>query len=121
MRCLPGSATGRHAGAIAAIDGFRTLLVMTENTPSAEHIFLSRRGGLARYLWSERTSYRRMAAPGFPRPIGGRYRLDTLIAWEERGLAGLNVPAAAPTAREQSIKRPSQPEPMIPAKKRKAA
>jgi hypothetical protein len=29
-------------------------------------------------------SNRRMAAPGFPRPIGGRYRLDTLIAWEER-------------------------------------
>lgn len=30
-------------------------------------------------------------SPGFPRRIGDKYRLDTLLAWEERELAGLNV------------------------------
>ena len=121
MSSSPDPATGRRAGAVAAIGGLQTVLFMTENTPSAEHTFLTRREGLARYQWSQRTSYLRVAAPGFPRPIGGRFCLDTLIAWEERELAGLNAPAAAPTARVSSIHRPSQPAPMIPAEKRRAA
>jgi hypothetical protein len=75
MTFPPGPARGCLRGAIAAKGDLRTLLVMTERTPSAEHTFLTRRQVLQRYQWTERTSYRRMAAPGFPPPIGGRYRL----------------------------------------------
>lgn len=36
-----------------------------------------------------------LRAPGFPRAIGGAYRLDTLAAWEEDQLAGSGAETAA--------------------------
>jgi hypothetical protein len=65
-----------------------------------------------------------LQAPGFPRRIGGKYRFDALLAWEERELLGLNTPAAPVTepvvdSRAQvAATRPQKPVPTIPARKR---
>lgn len=55
-----------------------------------------------RYRWGRTKGYQMLGAPGFPRAIGGTYRLDTLAAWEERELAGCAEgttaePVAGPT------------------------
>lgn len=51
-----------------------------------EHIFLTKQEVIARYRWSRSKGYEIMQSPDFPRAIEGRYRLDTLLAWEERQL-----------------------------------
>lgn len=74
--------------AIALLLGRRTFRLMTNYTTPPEHIFLSKREVIERYGWGRTKGYQLMASPDFPRSIGGRYRLDKLIAWEERQLAG---------------------------------
>ncbi len=50
--------------------------------------FLTALEVIARYGWGRTKGYRMLRSEGFPRPIGGdRYRLDTLIAWENAQLA----------------------------------
>jgi hypothetical protein len=43
---------------------------------------------IARFRWGRTFGYQMLASTGFPRTIGNRYRLDTLIAWEDRVLSG---------------------------------
>lgn len=51
------------------------------------HTFLTVRDVMARYGWGRTKCYQMMRRPGFPRPVGGdRYRLDTLMAWEDAQL-----------------------------------
>ena len=57
-----------------------------------------------RYGWGRTKGYRMLRSDSFPRPIGGdRYRLDTLIAWENAQLAAA---------------RPAKPVPRLPPRKR---
>lgn len=42
----------------------------------------------ARYRWGRTKAYEMTKSKGFPRPIGGAYRLDTLYAWDDRVFAG---------------------------------
>lgn len=59
---------------------------------------------IARYGWGRTKGYRMLRSEGFPRPIGGdRYRLDTLIAWENAQLVAA---------------RPTKPVPSLPPRKR---
>lgn len=67
-------------------------------------VFLTAREVIARYGWGRTKGYRMLRSEGFPRPIGGdRYRLDTLIAWENAQLAAA---------------RPAKPVPSLPPRKR---
>lgn len=59
------------------------------------HTFLAAKEVIARYGWGRTMGYQVLASPGFPRAIAGRYRLDTLIAWEEPQPAAEVVEAAA--------------------------
>jgi hypothetical protein len=55
---------------------------------SPHHTYLTSREVIARFRWGRTFGYQMLASTGFPRTIGGRYRLDTLIAWEDRVLSG---------------------------------
>lgn len=59
----------------------------TTNTlegPDPRHTFLSTREVIARYGWGKSQGYKHVKTPGFPRPVlGGKYRLDTLMQWED--------------------------------------
>jgi hypothetical protein len=71
---------------------------------SACDVFLTAAEVIARYGWGRTKGYRVLRSPGFPRAIcGDRYRLDTLLAWEELQLSAPREPA---------------PAPMLPARKR---
>ena len=63
---------------------------MTTTNPVGDprHTFLKSQEVIARFRWGRTRGYLELKKPGFPRPIGGNYRLDTLIAWEDRCLAG---------------------------------
>src|SRR3954471_22805223 len=68
---------------------------MTNNaTPGApgdihpRHVFLTAKETIVRYGWGRTYGYLMLKSTGFPRRIGDRFRLDTLIAWEQAGLAG---------------------------------
>ena len=50
------------------------------------HTFLKPQEVIARYRWGRTHGYLELKKAGFPRPIGGNYRLDTLIVWEDRCL-----------------------------------
>jgi hypothetical protein len=43
---------------------------------------------IVRYGWGRTYGYLMLRSTGFPRRIGHRFRLDTLIAWEQAVLAG---------------------------------
>lgn len=66
--------------------------------------FLSAREVISRYGWGRTKGYHVLRSDDFPRPIGGdRYRLDSLLTWEE---AQLQAP------------RPAAEVPSLPARKR---
>ncbi len=66
--------------------------------------FLTALEVIARYGWGRTKGYRMLHSEGFPRPIGGdRYRLDTLVAWENTQLVAA---------------RPAKPVPSLPPRKR---
>jgi predicted DNA-binding transcriptional regulator AlpA len=66
--------------------------------------FLTALEVIDRYGWGRTKGYRMLRSDSFPRPIGGdRYRLDTLIAWENAQLAAA---------------RPAKPVPSLPPRKR---
>jgi hypothetical protein len=58
---------------------------MTTTHPVGDprHTFLKPQEVIARYRWGRTRGYLELKKPTFPRPIGGQYRLDTLMAWEE--------------------------------------
>ena len=58
---------------------------MTTNHPMGDprHTFLKPQEVIARYRWGRTRGYLELKKAAFPRPIGGQYRLDTLMAWEE--------------------------------------
>ena len=69
--------------------------------------FLTSLEVIARYGWGRTKGYRMLRSEGFPRAIGGdRYRLDTLVAWENAQLAAA---------------RPAKPVPSLPPRKRSRA
>lgn len=51
------------------------------------HTFLTAREVIARYRWGRTKGYEQLRQMDFPRPVAGRYRLDLLMAWEDRQLA----------------------------------
>src|SRR4051794_22583456 len=59
------------------------------------HVFLGPAEVFLRYGWKKSKGYEMLQAPGFPRRIGGKYRFDTSLAWEERALVGPNSPSSA--------------------------
>ena len=69
---------------------------MTDNHYPTDpaHTFLTAKEVFARYGWGRTKGYEVLRRPDFPRAIEGRYRLDTLIAWEDAQLAAEVVEAA---------------------------
>lgn len=64
----------------------------------ARDVFLSAREVIARYGWGRTKGYQVLRGDDFPRPIGGdRYRLDSLLAWEEAQLTAPRRTAQIPT------------------------
>lgn len=63
-----------------------------------------------RYTWGRTLGYGMLRSTGSPRAIGGRYCLDTLLAWDARVLAGELT--GRPDARSRAAKRApgTQPE-----------
>lgn len=57
------------------------------------HTFLTAREVIARYRWGRTKGYEQLRQRDFPRPVAGRYRLDLLMAWEDRQLAEATTPA----------------------------
>jgi deazaflavin-dependent oxidoreductase (nitroreductase family) len=60
------------------------------------HVFLTAKEVILRYGWGRTYGYLMLRSTGFPRRIGDRFRLDTLIAWEQAVLAG-ELPGLAVT------------------------
>lgn len=59
----------------------------SEGVEDPHHVFLTALEVIARYGWGRTKGYRILRSDDFPRPIGGdRYRLDALMAWEDRQL-----------------------------------
>lgn len=48
------------------------------------HTFLTAREVIARYRWGRTKGYEQLRNGDFPRPVAGRYRLDLLMAWEDK-------------------------------------
>src|SRR6476469_6147253 len=78
---------------IAARRRLRTVPAMTEPrgvTRDADtdprHIFLTGKDVIARFGWGRTYGYAMLSSTGFPKAIGGRYRLDSLMGWEDRVL-----------------------------------
>ena len=60
--------------------------------------FLTSLEVIARYGWGRTKGYRMLRSEGFPRVIGGdRYRLDTLVDWENAQLAAARPAKAVPS------------------------
>jgi hypothetical protein len=91
--------------AIAPSHRLRTVPSMITNTsstyptPDLHHCFLKPQEVIARYRWGRTRGYLELKKPTFPRQIGGNYRIDTLLAWEDCCLAGdqpgTNAPVTA--------------------------
>lgn len=53
-------------------------------TTDPRHTFLTAQEVIARYGWGRTKGYQVLRRENFPRPVAGdRYRLDTLMAWED--------------------------------------
>jgi hypothetical protein len=74
------------------------------------HVFLTPAEVMARYRWGRTKGYEVMRSrrDGFPRSVGGRYRLDNLLMWEDNWL-GLSDGLA---------KSDSSVLPLLPSRKR---
>jgi hypothetical protein len=74
---------------VAGTGQVRTFLIMQPTMPTTHpggdprHTFLKPQEVIARYRWGRTHGYLELKKATFPRPIGGNYRLDTLIVWEE--------------------------------------
>lgn len=56
-----------------------------ESIVDPRHVFLTPAEVMARYRWGRTKGYQVMRSRpgGFPRAVGGRYRLDSLLNWED--------------------------------------
>ena len=76
------------AGRLRTFLAMNPTMTTTHPVGDPRHTFLKPQEVIARFRWGRTRGYLELKKPGFPRPIGGNYRLDTLIAWEDRCLAG---------------------------------
>lgn len=85
---------------IADLLAARTFPLMVTYPPQAmstgDQVFLSPRQVFSRYGWGRTKGYEMLKSPSFPNAIGGKYRLDSLIQWENWLLGGGEL-AADPT------------------------
>lgn len=76
-----------HSCGSALAHADRPLDSSSEGAEVPQHSFLTALEVMARYGWGRTKGYRILHSDDFPRPIGGdRYRLDALMAWEDRQL-----------------------------------
>jgi hypothetical protein len=96
---------------------------MTSNTMPAlpgdidpRRVFLTAQEVILRYGWGRTYGYQMLKSTGFPRRIGDRFRLDTLIAWEQAVLAGelTGRPDDPESLGDTAITIASEPEPTPP-------
>ena len=95
-----------------------TFLLMQPTMPTTHpgddprHTFLKPQEVIARYRWGRTHGYLELRKATFPRPIGGNYRLDTLVVWEdgcltanepELGATVAAVPLVEPVTEQASI------------------
>jgi hypothetical protein len=108
----PEDRARRHLCTIGAISKVRTFQVMVTHTPptlsTADQVFLTARQVFSRYGWGKSKGYEILKSDGFPNSIGGKYRLDSLIRWEERLLDGGSCTASSgpdpePTAPNEHV------------------
>lgn len=100
-----------------------TIKVTATRGADPRNTFLIPAEVMLRYGWGRTKGYEtlRERRHGFPPAIAGRYRLDTLLAWEDQQLqaAGWDPDPTSPTPAAAP-----QPAPVLPAKRkagRKAA
>jgi hypothetical protein len=74
------------AGRLRTFLAMNPTMTTTHPVGDPRHTFLKSQEVIARFRWGRTRGYLELKKPGFPRPIGGNYRLDTLIAWEDRCL-----------------------------------
>jgi hypothetical protein len=76
------------------------------------HTFLSAREVFDRYGWGKTQGYVHIKTPGFPRPVlGGKYRLDTLLTWEDTQVQPIAEPADAPSPATEPAGPPAKRTP----------
>lgn len=68
------------------------------------HTFLTAQEVIARYRWGRTKGYKQLRSDDFPCPVAGRYRLDLLMAWEDKQIADaaealVHGPAGPPAKR----------------------
>jgi hypothetical protein len=73
-----------------------------------KNTFLTPAEVFLRYRWGRTKGYQMLRAPGFPRSVGGAYRLDTLAAWEEDQLAGGKAETGADPVAETAAQPAAQ-------------
>ena len=87
-------------------------MTVDELPPDADprHVFLTARDVMARYGWGRTKCYEMIRRDDFPRPVGGdRYRLDTLMAWEDSQLVEkrqapvVDLPSFPPRKRSRRV------------------
>jgi predicted DNA-binding transcriptional regulator AlpA len=67
--------------------GAMTDLPGVSETRDPRHTFLTAQQVIARYGWGRTKGYQVLRRRDFPKPVAGdRYRLDTLMAWEDSQL-----------------------------------
>jgi predicted DNA-binding transcriptional regulator AlpA len=90
--------TESHLSRVPARSADTERLLERNSRARPSDTFLTAMEVIARYGWGRTKGYRVLRSEGFPRPIGGdRYRLDSLLAWEESQLAAEpRQPVAAP-------------------------
>ena len=96
MTRVVGGRCGREPQATAPIQ----VVITQDSHPSIvdpRHVFLTAGEVMARYRWGRTKGYEvlRTRRDGFPAPLSGRYRLDTLLRWEDERL-GLTPPPPEP-------------------------
>lgn len=113
MPDLVGPSTSIRRRATAPPDLLRTVTAVTyeeqaqahQNDP--RHTFLTSQEVLDRYRWKRTKGYEMLRSPGFPRPVANRYRLDSLLAWEDALLAGTTSPQSSATQhRTEPVRTP---------------
>jgi hypothetical protein len=79
-----------------------------ESIVDPRHVFLTPTEVMARYRWGRTKGYEvmRRRPDGFPRPVGGRYRLDSLLGWEDDQLGLVSDGLADPDNSVRSLLPP---------------
>jgi len=94
-------------------------MVTAERGADPKNTFLTTPEVMKRYRWCRTRAYEYTGPrrrEGFPPRIGGAFRLDTLIAWEQRRLAKQGWPEVQSTG-EPAIAVLANASPAFPAKR----